>query len=101
MRSLYVYIMSSKSRVLYVGVTNSLERRYWEHVLKVNGRSFTSQYNIGCLVYFEEVLGPMNAILREKQIKKWSRKKKIALIMEENPEFKNLAIELGFEKPPW
>lgn len=91
---MFVYIMASKSRRLYVGVTNDLVRRAWEHRTgAVPG--FTSRYGINRLVYFEALIGPLEAIAREKQIKDYARVKKIAMINSVNPEWNDLA-ELWF-----
>ena len=81
MNSYYVYIMTNKSRTLYTGVTNDLERRVFEHKHHLV-EGFTKKYNITKLVYFEETNDVREAISREKQIKGWLRKKKIALIAE-------------------
>ena len=85
----YVYIMTNFSRTLYTGVTNDLERRVWQHKKKVLP-GFTSKYNITKLVYFEKTSDIHAAIAREKQIKGWTRKKKIALIESLNPEWDDL-----------
>ncbi|MFZ5448888.1 MAG: GIY-YIG nuclease family protein [Thermodesulfobacteriota bacterium] len=86
----FVYIMTNKSGTLYTGVTNNLERRIYEHKYHlVNG--FTKKYKIEKLVYFEETNDINAAISREKQIKGWLRKKKIALIESMNPEWKDLS----------
>jgi putative endonuclease len=82
-RQFYVYILASYSKRLYVGVTNDLKRRVFEHRTGVHG--FTAKYRIRRLVHFEETANPMAAITREKQIKGWLRRKKIALIEETNP----------------
>jgi putative endonuclease len=82
--------MASASRVLYVGVTNDLERRVWEHKAKLIP-GFTRQYNVTRLVHFEEYADIRDAIAREKQIKGWLRRKKIALIEEHNGTWKDLA----------
>ena len=75
----FVYLLASKSRRLYVGVTSNLERRLYEHKHKlVDG--FTKSYNIDRLVFFESTSDVRVAIEREKEIKKWRREKKIALI---------------------
>ena len=71
MRTYYVYILASRSKALYIGVTKDLNRRVWEHKQKTKGH--TSKYNITQLVYFEEYGDPMSAIRREKQIKAWRR----------------------------
>jgi putative endonuclease len=92
MKSYYVYIMTNKSRTLYTGVTNNLERRVYEHKNKlVTG--FASKYNITKLVYYEETSDVNTALAREKQIKGWLRSKKISLIESENPEWKDLSLE--------
>ena len=89
-KSYYVYIMTNRSKTLYTGVTNNLERRVFEHKHKLIP-GFTKKYNITRLVYFEEGTDIDSAIMREKQIKGWLRKKKIDLIEKENPEWKDLA----------
>jgi putative endonuclease len=90
MKTYYVYIMSSRRRTLYTGVTNDLERRVYEHRNKlIDG--FTKRYNVTQLVYFESTTDVLAAIGREKQIKGWSRSKKIALIQSMNPTWKDLA----------
>ena len=87
----YVYIMTNKSRTLYTGVTNDLERRVYEHKQKLVP-GFTAKYNITRLVYFEVTQDVKAAITREKQIKGWLRSKKIALIESVNPEWKDLSM---------
>ncbi len=79
MHQYYVYIMTNKSRTLYTGVTNNLERRVSEHRQKLIP-GFTNKYNITLLVYYEVFEDIREAIAREKQIKGWLRAKKIALI---------------------
>jgi len=92
MKQYYVYIMSNRSRTLYTGVTSDLKRRVYEHKNKlVNG--FTKKYNITKLVYYEATSEVASAILREKQIKGWLRRKKIALIESANPRWKDLSEE--------
>jgi putative endonuclease len=86
----HVYMMASESGVLYLGVTNSLERRVMEHKQKtVEG--FSSKYKTSKLVYFELFADIRNAIGREKQIKRWRREKKIALIERINPTWRDLS----------
>ena len=88
----YVYIMTNTyNTVLYIGVTNELKRRVNEHKMKVNPGSFTSVYNIHKLVYFEEFIYVNDAILREKQLKGGSRKKKIGLIEKSNKQWLDLS----------
>lgn len=92
MKRYYVYILSNRSRTLYTGVTNNLERRTQEHR---GGRpkSFTEKYRLKKLVYYEFFSDVRQAIGREKQIKGWLRRKKIALIEGNNPEWKDLSSE--------
>src|SRR3989344_5131270 len=91
MRKYYVYILTNEfNSVLYTGVTNSLSRRYFEHVNKFRKNTFTAKYSLDKLVYFEEFLYIDQAIHREKQIKSGSRKKKNEIIRILNPEWKNL-----------
>jgi putative endonuclease len=86
----YVYLTASgKHGTLYVGVTNNLVRRIYEHKTKA-APGFTSQYNVFRLVWYEVYDDPTNAIAREKDIKKWRRDWKIRLIEEENPEWLDL-----------
>jgi putative endonuclease len=98
MREYYVYIMTNRSRTLYVGVTGDLRRRVYQHKHKVVP-GFTSRYNIDRLVCFERFLDVRMAIAREKQIKGWLRAKKIALIESQNPEWKDLS-DGWFSEPP-
>jgi len=86
----YVYIMTNRSRTLYTGVTNDLRRRVYEHKHKLVP-GFTEKYNITRLVYFEETPNVQAALAREKQIKGWLRAKKIALIEEANPGWRDLS----------
>jgi len=90
MRTYYVYIMASRSRTLYVGITSNLEQRVYQHKNKlVDG--FTSRYNINILVYYAETNDVREAIAREKEIKGWLRKKKKALIGVDNPRWEDLS----------
>ena len=86
----YVYIMASKSRTLYTGVTSNLERRVLRHRGKLLP-GFTARYNINRLVYYEAFGEISAAIAREKEIKSWSRKNKIALIEAVNRDWKDLS----------
>jgi len=87
-----IYIMASHSRTLYIGVTSDLHHRVWQHK---NGshEGFSSQYRTTRLVYFEEFVLMQNAIEREKQLKGWSRTKKLTLIEKQNPSWVDLAEE--------
>ena len=88
----YVYVLSNRHRtVLYIGMTNSLRRRLREHREGEPG-SFTERYNVTDLVYFERHATPTQAIEREKQLKRWRREKKVALIESENPTLETLAV---------
>ena len=90
MRRYYTYIITNKKRgILYTGMTNDLAGRAYQHKNKLV-KGFTSQYNLDILVWFEEFQWVNDAIAREKQIKGWSRKKKIALIESFNPDWKDL-----------
>jgi putative endonuclease len=90
MKNYCVYILTNKNNtVLYVGVTNNLTRRIWEHKSKLI-EGFTKKYNVDKLVYFESFDNPDDAIKREKQLKAGSRKKKVELISKLNPEWKEL-----------
>ena len=85
-----VYIVASKSRVLYIGVTNDLKQRVWQHREKVLGE-FSARYHTSRLVWYEQTPNIRAAIEREKQLKGWKRERKIALIEASNPEWKDLA----------
>ena len=89
-REYYVYILASPSRRLYVGVTNDLERRMYEHKAKLHP-GFTRQYNITMLVHCESFGDIRDAIAREKEVKDWRREKKIALIEADNPQWRDLS----------
>jgi putative endonuclease len=91
----YVYILSSKRNgTLYIGVTNDLLNRSFQHKLKQNQKSFTAKYKIDKLVYFEEYQYVQDAILKEKQLKKWNRQWKIKLIEKENPTWRDLFLDM-------
>ena len=93
MKTYYVYIMSSVSRVLYTGVTNNLVRRVAEHRLALK-EGFSKRYNTRMLVYFEVFGDVRTAISREKEIKGWVRAKKVALIKSLNPRWTDLSSKL-------
>jgi putative endonuclease len=90
----YVYIMASKSRVLYTGVTGNLQRRVLEHKYDAEP-GFTTHYRIHRLVYYETFHYIGNAITREKEIKGWLRSKKVALIRSLNPTWEDLSEGWG------
>jgi putative endonuclease len=92
MRTYYVYILASPSGVLYTGVTNNIQRRVVEHRLKLIP-GFTRKYNVTKLVYFEVFEQIRTAIAREKQIKAWTRRKRLDLIESRNPRWADLTAE--------
>jgi len=86
----YVYITSNERRtVYYVGITSDINQRMMRHKTHFYKNSFTSKYNVNELLYTEEFCTPMEAIRREKELKGWTRKRKIQLIKSVNPELKN------------
>jgi putative endonuclease len=99
MKQYFVYIMTNKSRTLYTGVTNNLERRVYEHKNKLIP-GFTSKYNIDRLVYFEETSDVTSAIAREKQIKGWLRSRKISIVESLNPNWTDLAADWFENRDP-
>jgi putative endonuclease len=88
-----VYIIASKSRVIYIGMTNDLERRVYEHKNDLTN-GFSKKYRCHRLVYYESFDEVLKAIGREKQLKRWSRVKKVCLIERQNPTWEDLAAEL-------
>ena len=90
MKTYYVYIMASKKNgTLYIGMTNDLIRRVWQHKNNVH-EGFTKKYGVHRLVWYEATNDVHGAIQREKQMKKWNRQWKINLIEQENPEWDDL-----------
>ena len=86
----YVYILTNRNgNVMYIGVTNNLERRLYEHKHHL-ADGFTHKYNVTKLVYFEYTSDVRVALEREKELKGWSRKKKDALVETQNPEWRDL-----------
>jgi len=93
MRRYYTYILSNQRKtVLYVGVTNNIMRRVLEHKTKRN-KGFTNKYNCDRLVYYEEFEYVLDAIAREKRLKKYSRQWKEDLVNEKNPEWRDRSEE--------
>jgi putative endonuclease len=93
-KSYYVYILASKRNgTLYIGITSNLIKRVWEHKEK-NIEGFTEKYNVSKLVYFEQYNDPENAMRREKRLKRYNRKWKLALIEKENPNWRDLYYDL-------
>ncbi len=90
----YVYILTTKNnKIPYVGVTDDLKRRLYEHITEKND-GFTKKFHMKKLIYFESYNDPFTAILREKQLKKWKNEKKFGLVKTKNPELKDLGIKL-------
>ena len=91
MTAFYVYMMTNRSRVvLYIGITNSLVRRVWQHQSSAI-EGFTKTYKVNRLVYYERYNDPRDAIAREKEIKGWRRSKKNALVETKNPTWADLS----------
>ena len=87
----FVYLLTGKdNKVMYLGVTNDIKRRLYEHKNKMV-KGFTERYNVNRLVYYEETSDILTAIAREKEIKRWRREKKDALVAAVNPEWKDLS----------
>jgi putative endonuclease len=99
MKTYFVYIMSNKSRRLYIGITSKLQQRVFEHKNKLL-EGFTARYSFDMLVYSEEFSNVISAITREKELKGWRREKKLALILAENPDWADLSLEWE-EDPSW
>ncbi len=90
----FIYILSNfLHMVLYIGMTNNLCKRVWEHKQELVP-GFTQKYHVHNLLYYELFSDPLSAIEREKQLKKWNRSKKNALIMKMNPNLKDLYSSL-------
>ena len=99
-KTYYVYILTNPSQhPFYTGITNNMYRRMSEHLDFLND-SYTARYHLTRLVYYEEFGNVREAIRREKEIKTWSRAKKIALVNTKNPNWDDLAREWGKLIPP-
>jgi putative endonuclease len=95
----YIYMLASSSRrALYTGVTSSLARRVQQHREGLGG--FTSKYKAFRLVHYEQFMDVRSAIAREKQIKGWTREKKNMLVLQNNPPWRDLGVDLGLEAWP-
>jgi putative endonuclease len=95
-RLYYVYLLASRSRVLYTGMTNNLAGRLREH-RRGERKGFTQKYRVHRLVFFECYHDPHAAVARERQIKSWRREKKVALIEAANPTWEDLGVERAAE----
>ncbi|MBL4669147.1 MAG: GIY-YIG nuclease family protein [Flavobacteriales bacterium] len=92
MKTFYVYLLTNKNNtVLYTGFTDDIERRLNEHKAKISKKSFTARYNCNKLIYFEEFQDVNDALHREKQLKRYSRKWKENLINENNSDWVDLS----------
>lgn len=89
-----VYIMTNRSKTLYVGFSSNLEGRVWKHKNKIY-EGFTCRYHVDRLVYYEDYSRVGTALAREKQLKGWRRLKKIALIVSMNPTWRDLSEDWG------
>lgn len=90
----FVYILASKKNgTLYIGVTNNLIERVWQHKNKI-AEGFTKKYHVDKLVYFEQTSDAISAITREKQLKNWHRRWKLNLIEKDNPEWQDLYAKI-------
>ncbi len=90
MKTFYVYIMASKSGTLYIGLTSNIKKRIYEHK-NHSIPGFTDKYDIDRLLFFEVIKDSATAINRERQLKAWSREKKVKLIDSLNPEWNDLS----------
>lgn len=87
----YVYLLTNwNNSVMYIGVTNDLKRRVYEHQNKLV-KGFTEKYNVNKLVYYEQTNDVITALSREKEIKKWRREKKNNLVIQVNPNWNDLS----------
>ncbi len=89
-KTYYVYIMTNQSRTLYIGFTNNIKKRVYQHKAGLI-KGFTGKYKIDTLVYVESLSDVNSAIAREKQLKHWRREKKLSLIVQENPDWRDLS----------
>jgi putative endonuclease len=97
----YVYILATGFKHLYIGVTTEIEHRTLQHKNKAHPSSFTARYNMKDLVYFERFADLPSAITCEKQLKRWSRIKKIRLIVASNPTWRDLSKDWGEPTEPF
>jgi len=98
MKTYFVYVMSNESKMIYVGVTNSMRHRVALHKKKLVA-GFTQRYNLYKLVHYETFPDIRRAIAREKQLKGWLRTKKVALIVSHNPNWNDLAADWFVKSP--
>jgi len=99
MKDYLVYILSNSAATLYIGVTGNLDQRLFAHDARHDSKSFVSRYHLNRLIFVETYPTARQAIAREKQLKGWSRAKKLKLIREQNPEFRDLSVDYGLIPP--
>jgi putative endonuclease len=100
MKDYVVYILSNSAATLYIGVTGNIDERMFQHDDRQDPKSFASRYNLHRLVFMETYPTARQAIDREKQLKGWSRAKKLKLIREQNPEWRDLSVDYPSPLPP-
>ena len=94
-KTYFVYILTNwNNKVMYVGITNDLERRIYEHKEKLV-KGFTEKYKVNKLVYYEQTSDVIGALSREKEIKKWRREKKNRLVVSNNPSWRDLSQDFS------
>ena len=99
MKDYCVYILSNSAATLYIGFTGNLDERIFQHDAHYDPQSFASRYDLNRLIFVETYPTATQAIAREKQLKGWSRAKKLKLIREQNPEFRDLSADYGLLPP--
>lgn len=99
-KTIYVYMLASRARTLYIGITSDLEHRLWQHKTG-QFEGFAIAYNCDRLIWFECFAGPLAAIAREKQLKRWRREKKETLIVMGNPTWEDLSRHWGEPLSPF
>jgi len=95
MRDYYVYILSNSAGTLYIGFTNDIDQRIFDHDTQRDPKSFASRYNLNRLIFLETYPTARQGIVREKQLKGWTRAKKLNLIREQNPDFRDFSADYG------
>ena len=99
MKEYYVYILSNSAANLYIGFTGNLDQRIYDHDINRDPNSFVSRYNLHRLVFIETYPTAAEGIAREKQLKGWTRAKKLKLIRHYNPDFRDLSLDYGLCPP--
>ncbi len=99
MKDFFVYILSNSAATLYIGFTGNLDQRIFDHDTNRDPTSFVSRYNLHRLIFVETYPTAAEGIAREKQLKGWSRAKKLKLIREQNPDFRDLSLDYGLCPP--